>query len=78
MLVLNSVSIISLLFVILMKVTGKGNQATLAKPAGIHHWLYIIMDDMSPLPTAVQKWSQNISFVEAAILLECRHLEPAQ
>ena len=44
--------------------------------AHLYHWLFIIMDDVSPLPTTMQKWSQNSSFTGAAILLVWCHLEP--
>ena len=38
--------------------------------------LYIKMDDVPPLHTTVQKWSQNITDMGAAILWFWHHLEP--
>lgn len=40
------------------------------------YWLYIKMDDASPLPPAVQKRSQNICDTSGAVLLWVHHLEP--
>ena len=48
---------------------------TLTASVGQVHWLYLNMDDRSPLSTAMQKWSQII-ILGAAVLLVWRHLEP--
>ena len=50
--------------------------AVLSQPACLHHWPSIKMDDTSPLPHTVQKWSQNIPDMSTATLCWRRHLEP--
>ncbi len=42
----------------------------------LHHRLYIKIDDTSPFPPTVHKWSQNIPDTGAAILRWWRHLGP--